>query len=310
MVFPRALGYVDEATTDLFHRLSKRITFVPAILAETFRSLGACRKTGVGRFIGCAQLLMAWFYSHFRLIDGIVCRVFFENYSPLKDVIASSRKVDVLEENWIALLRNLQSKDVEWRAPWMVPGEILYRCGSFDWVPLLGIWGAIGYAPFLVLRQHGLRQFVPATHGLVQSEFVYRRADYKRKVSEVSSAWNKTCRLKRVAIGLVTTPEYVEWRKRRINDNVPMKKVEETRPMEEYLQAIPSELDIIKREFKEKNLELEKKIKKLEEEKMYLSLDVDLQKKKVEKVRKEKRKVEEDRDDLKEEYKKAEVSLK
>ncbi|XP_040940428.1 prelamin-A/C-like [Gossypium hirsutum] len=43
---------------------------------------------------------------------------------------------------------------------------------------------------------------------------------------------------------------------------------------------------------------------------MYLSLDVDLQNKEVEKVRKEKRKVEEDRDDLKEKYKKAQVSLK
>ncbi|KAG8488902.1 hypothetical protein CXB51_016919 [Gossypium anomalum] len=210
MVFPRALGYVDKTTTDIFHRLSKRVTSIPAILAETFRSLGACRKTGTGRFIGCAQVLMAWFYSHFRLIDGIVCRVFFENYSPLKDIVASSRKVDVPERNWIVLLRNLQLGDVEWGAPWMVPGEILYRCGSFDWVPLLGIWGAIGYAPMLVLRQHGLRQFIPATHGLAQSEFVYRGADYKRKVSEVSSSWNKTCRLKGVAIGPVTTPEYVE----------------------------------------------------------------------------------------------------
>ncbi|KAG8474314.1 hypothetical protein CXB51_033544 [Gossypium anomalum] len=268
MVFPEALGYVDEATTDLFHRLSKRVTSVPAILAETFRSLGACKKAGAGR------------------------------------------KVDALEENWIALLRNLQSGDVEWRAPWMVPGEILYRCGSFDWVPLLGIWGAIGYAPLLVLRQHGLRRCVPATHGLAQSEFVYRRADYKRKVSKVSSTWNKTCRLKGVAIGPVTTPEYVEWRKQRINDNVSMTKIEETRPMEEYLQVIPSELDIIKQEFKRKNLELEKKIEKLEEEKIYLSLDVDLQKKEVEKFKKEKRKVEEDEDDFKEEYKKAKVSLK
>ncbi|KAG8491247.1 hypothetical protein CXB51_014375 [Gossypium anomalum] len=245
----KALGYVDEATTDLFHRLSKRVTSVP-------------------------------------------------NYSPLKDIAASSGKVDVPEENWIALLQNLQSGDVEWRAPWMVPGEILYRCGNFD-------WGAIGYAPLLVLRQHGLRKFVPATHGLAQSEFVYRGADYKRKVSKVSSTWNKTCRLKGVAISPATTPEYVEWRSGRINDNVPMTKMEEAQPMEEYLQVIPSELDIIKQEFKRKNLELEKKTEKLEEEKMYLSLDVDLQKKEVEKVRKEKRKVEEDRDDLKEEYKKA-----
>ncbi|MBA0575194.1 hypothetical protein Golob_027342 [Gossypium lobatum] len=34
----------------------------------------------------------------------------------------------------------------------MIPNEILYRHGEFDWVPLIGIWGAIGYAPLLVLR--------------------------------------------------------------------------------------------------------------------------------------------------------------
>ncbi|KAG8482679.1 hypothetical protein CXB51_024441 [Gossypium anomalum] len=286
MVFPRALGYVDEATTDLFHRLSKRVTSVPAILAETFRSLGTCRKAGVGRFVGCAQLLLAWFYSHFWLIDKVVCRVFFEDYLPLKDIVTSSRRVDVPEENWMALLQNLQSKDVEWRAPWMIPGEILYRCCSFDWVPLLGIWGAIGYTPLLVLRQFGLRQFVPATHRLTQSEFAYRGVDYKKRV------------------------EYVEWRGRRINDNIPEPNMEGARPMEEYLQVIPSELEIMKQEFERKNLELEKRIAKLEEEKMYLSLDIDVQKMEVEKERKEKRKIEEDRDDLKEHYKKAQVSLR
>ncbi|KAG8478315.1 hypothetical protein CXB51_028048 [Gossypium anomalum] len=56
MVFPKAMGYVDEATTDLFHRLSKQGTSVPAILAETFRSLNACRRASAGRFVGCAQL--------------------------------------------------------------------------------------------------------------------------------------------------------------------------------------------------------------------------------------------------------------
>ncbi|KAL1151398.1 hypothetical protein V6Z11_A09G039300, partial [Gossypium hirsutum] len=234
MVFPKALGYVDEATTDLFHRLSKKVTSVPAIFAETLRSLGACKRAGAGRFIGCAQLLLAWFYSHFWLIDRVVCQVYFEDYSPLKDIVASTRRVDVLEENWIALLQNLQSKDVEWRAPWMMPGEVLYRCGSFDWVPLLGIWGAIGYAPLLVLRQHGLRQFIPATQGLAQSEFVYRGADYKRRVSEVSSAWKKTCRL-RGKVSPATTPEYIEWRGRRVNDNIPNPSMEGARPIEEYL---------------------------------------------------------------------------
>ncbi|KAG8482615.1 hypothetical protein CXB51_024363 [Gossypium anomalum] len=310
MVFPRALGYVDEVTTDIFHRLSKRVTSIPAILAETFRSLGTCRKVGAGRFVGCAQLLLAWFYSHFWLIDKVVCRVFFEDYSLLKDIVASTRRVDVLEENWIALLQNLQSKDVKWRAPWMIPGEILYRCSSFDWVPLLGIWGATGYAPLLVLRQFGLRQFVPATYGLAQSEFAYRGANYKKRVGEISSTWNKTCRLKGVAISPATTQEYIEWRGRRINDNIPKPSVEVARPMEEYLQVMPSELEIMKQEFEKKNLELGKRMAKLEEEKMYLSLDIDVQKMEVEKERKEKRKIEEDRDDLKKHYKKAQVSLR
>ncbi|MBA0878582.1 hypothetical protein Goshw_002115 [Gossypium schwendimanii] len=105
VIFPKALGHVDEATSDLFDRLDKRVTLVPAILAETFRLLNACRRVGEGRFIGCVQLLL-----------------------------------------------NLHEEDIEWRALWLLSDEILYRCGNFDWVPLLGIWGAIGYAPLMVLR--------------------------------------------------------------------------------------------------------------------------------------------------------------
>ncbi|MFQ6666009.1 hypothetical protein Gotur_032530 [Gossypium turneri] len=113
VVFSKALGHVDEAVTDLFDRLDKKVTPILAILAETFRSLSACRKTGD---------------------------------------VAMPRMDDISEEKWMAILQNLQEEDVEWRAHWLLPDEILYRCGNFDWVPLLSIWGAIGYAPLLVLR--------------------------------------------------------------------------------------------------------------------------------------------------------------
>ncbi|MBA0845828.1 hypothetical protein Goarm_023376, partial [Gossypium armourianum] len=36
VVFPKVLGHVDEAVMDLLDRLDKRVTPVPAILAETF----------------------------------------------------------------------------------------------------------------------------------------------------------------------------------------------------------------------------------------------------------------------------------
>ncbi|MBA0671416.1 hypothetical protein Goklo_024139, partial [Gossypium klotzschianum] len=79
----------------------------------------------------------------------------------LKEIVATLRRDDIAEEKWMAILQNLQKEDIEWRAPWLLPDEILYRCGNFDWVPLLGIWGAIGYAPFLVLRQYRSRQIIP-----------------------------------------------------------------------------------------------------------------------------------------------------
>ncbi|MBA0626582.1 hypothetical protein Godav_004230 [Gossypium davidsonii] len=96
VVFPKALGYIDEAVTDLFDRLDRSVTPVPAILAETFRSLNACRKAGEDKD------------------DG-----------------------------------------------------------------------------------------------------------YKKKVCEMSSAWNQTRRMKSLAVGLMTTHEYNEWWVKRINNNVP-----------------------------------------------------------------------------------------
>ncbi|MBA0771852.1 hypothetical protein Gotri_007319 [Gossypium trilobum] len=42
VIFLKELGHIDEAVSDLFDRLDKRVTPVPVILVETFRSLSAC----------------------------------------------------------------------------------------------------------------------------------------------------------------------------------------------------------------------------------------------------------------------------
>ncbi|MBA0700395.1 hypothetical protein Goari_027167 [Gossypium aridum] len=84
--------------------------------------------------------------------------------------------------------------------------------------------------------------------------------------------------MKRLIVGSMTTLEYGEWRSKRINDNIPELNSEGARPMEEYLQVIPSELEIIKQDVERRNLELEKKIERLVEEKVHLRLDADVQK--------------------------------
>ncbi|MFQ6658099.1 hypothetical protein Gotur_027511 [Gossypium turneri] len=65
VVFPKVLGHIEVAVVDFFKKLGQRINPVPTILAETFRSLNACRRKGEGCFIGFAQLLNVWIFSHF-----------------------------------------------------------------------------------------------------------------------------------------------------------------------------------------------------------------------------------------------------
>ncbi|MBA0876380.1 hypothetical protein Goshw_026104, partial [Gossypium schwendimanii] len=96
MIFPKALGYVDEAVTNLFDRLDKRVT----------------------------PLLLVWFHSHFWKVDKVSYRVFFENYSPLKELAATPRRDSITMKKWMAIPQNLKDEDVEWKAHWMVPDEI------------------------------------------------------------------------------------------------------------------------------------------------------------------------------------------
>ncbi|MBA0880076.1 hypothetical protein Goshw_022773 [Gossypium schwendimanii] len=248
--------------------------------------------------------------GHVDEVDKVSYRVFSKNYSPLKEIVATPRRDDISEEKWITILQNFREEDVEWRAPWLRPDKILYQCGDFDWVPLLGIWGAAGYAPFLVLRQYRSRQFIPATHGLAKCEFSYKGDGYKKKIREMSNAWNQTRRMKRLAMGPMTIPEYNDWRVRRINDNIPEPSHENSQSMKEHLRVIPSELEIIKQDFERRNAELEKKMEQMEEEKMNLRLDEDVQKLEAERLKKGKTNVEEDLDSLKTDYKKLRLSMR
>ncbi|MBA0634016.1 hypothetical protein Godav_024669 [Gossypium davidsonii] len=192
----------------------------------------------------------------------------------------------------------------------MVPDEILYRCRDFDWVPLLGIWGAIRYTPLLVLRQYRSRQFIPVMHGLAQCEFSYMDDNYKRKIREISNAWKRVHRMKRFTVGAMTTPEYYGWWNKRVNDNIPGPREDCVQSLEEHLQVAPSELEIIKQDFEKRSSEWGKRIEQLEEEKMRLELDVNIHKLEAEKRKKGNNKAEEDLDSLKMDDKKLRLSMR
>ncbi|MBA0786832.1 hypothetical protein Gotri_025306 [Gossypium trilobum] len=114
------------------------------------------------------------------LVDRVSYRVFSENYSPLKEIVATPRRDEILKEKRMTILQNIQEEDIEWRAHWLLSDEILYRCGDFDW-------------------------------RIAECEFSYRGDGYKKKIREISNAWNQTRWMKRLAVGPMTTLEYNEW---------------------------------------------------------------------------------------------------
>ncbi|KAL1185774.1 hypothetical protein V6Z11_A01G135700 [Gossypium hirsutum] len=117
-------------------------------------------------------------------------------------------------------------------------------------------------------------------------------------------------RMKRLTVGSMVTPEYNGWFRKRVNDNIPRPSSESARATEERLQIAPSKLKIIKQDFEKKSFEFGKKIEQLEEERMHLKLEVEIQKSEAEKLQKMKSKVEEDLESLKTDYKKLRLSMR
>ncbi|MBA0743197.1 hypothetical protein Gogos_005908, partial [Gossypium gossypioides] len=197
---------------------------VDVFALSIYGSISACRRAGEGRFFECAQLLLAWFHSHFWKVEKVSYQVFSKNYSPMKEFVATPKRDNISEEKWTAILQSLQDKDIELRAPWMFPIEILYRCGDFDWY-----WS---------------RKFILATQGLAHCEFAYKGDNYKKKVHKISNAWNQTHKMKIFATNPMNTPKYDWWWGKRVNDNVSSSSQESTQPIEEHLQVVLPKLEI------------------------------------------------------------------
>ncbi|MBA0878773.1 hypothetical protein Goshw_016315 [Gossypium schwendimanii] len=64
--------------------------------------------------------------GHVDEVHKVLYRVFSKNYSPLNEIVATLRRDDISEVKWMAILQNLREEDVEWRALWLLPDEILY----------------------------------------------------------------------------------------------------------------------------------------------------------------------------------------
>ncbi|KAG8502577.1 hypothetical protein CXB51_001159 [Gossypium anomalum] len=259
VIFPKVLRHLEVAVFDFFERLKQGANPVPTILAETFRSLSTCRRVGNGRFIRCAQLL-----------NKLTLR---KNGRKKSRAILGIGSSESSRRGY-----NVEST--------LDPSfSFLYKCGSQDWIPLLGLWGGVGYAPLLVQRQFSSRQFIPATGGLVQSEFAF------------TALYADTL-----------TQDYDLWRKQRINSQ----QISSTNytAQNPFLEEMPSELGIARQEFEREKARMSRDLSTLQEENYQLKMEVQVERSRTEKVQREAEIMRNDLRDLHLENKKLRSTIK
>ena len=123
---------------------------------------------------------------------------------------------------------------------------MLYGCGDNLWVPLLGVWGAISYAPLLVRRQYLSTQFIPATHGLNLLEFDYGTPGYVGRIVELVKIWKEPHRVDPDKSSDRVTHGYIAWRANRIKNVLYLPVNNSVNPADLSLVMIPSEIKLLK----------------------------------------------------------------
>ncbi|XP_057969402.1 uncharacterized protein LOC131158549 [Malania oleifera] len=189
IVFPKELGTIDRSTISFVAQVKNGANPIFEILAETFRSLNKCRSKGQERLKCCVSLLYVWFTSHLPSNQGGYRNTFSALRIPLAEFKEAQQNVQWSKANWNEKLHKLRELGLVWQVPWMNHSNMMYQCGNFLWVPLLGPWGGIAYAPLMARRQVGASQFVPMTHGLADSDFAYEIGDTQNQIRNFMVAW-------------------------------------------------------------------------------------------------------------------------
>ena len=113
----------------------------------------------------------------------------FPHSCPIKEFCENKWSEPRTKEGWIAFLQTTSDVEIMWLTPWMPHVLLLYRCRDKPWVQLSGLGGAVNYAPLMVVRQFGGKQFVLTTGGLAQLEFSYDDSIASKEIDRIVKSW-------------------------------------------------------------------------------------------------------------------------
>ncbi|KAH1188305.1 hypothetical protein GmHk_U059727 [Glycine max] len=147
VLFPNVDGLVDLAAIDAFlayhHSKESPVVVVLADLFDTFNR--RCEKSSA-RIICCLPALCVWLVSHlFQQDTWHPC--------PLQSHRSCTEKRRI---DWDQLLAGIGGRTINWFPRWKEGKEgVLFSCGGYPNIPLIGTRGCINYNPALAIRQLG-----------------------------------------------------------------------------------------------------------------------------------------------------------
>ncbi|KAJ1389388.1 hypothetical protein SESBI_38291 [Sesbania bispinosa] len=177
ILFPFTSDMVDQAAMDVFFQFEENgANPVPAILADTFLSM----------------MIMTHLYA--RHMMG-------PSPDPLRDFDSVPTK-DFDARGWNEEFSHTKDNQITWVCPWYHFEGVIFSCGNFPNIPLMGPRGCVAYTPSIVLRQLKCTQIKPVEESL----------------GEIKSAWGDIKWKGEKELGktrVIASPEYKEWRKAR-----------------------------------------------------------------------------------------------
>ncbi|KAL5191316.1 hypothetical protein HKD37_04G010609 [Glycine soja] len=147
VLFPNVDGLVDLAAIDAFlayhHSKESPVVVVLADLFDTFNR--RCEKSSA-RIICCLPALCVWLVSHLFQQDT-------RHSCPLQSHRSCTEKRRI---DWDQLLAGIGGRTINWFPRWKEGKEgVLFSCGGYPNIPLIGMRGCINYNPALAIRQLG-----------------------------------------------------------------------------------------------------------------------------------------------------------
>ncbi|XP_050895933.1 uncharacterized protein LOC127102629 [Lathyrus oleraceus] len=187
-------GFVDMAAICVFLNGNS----VPTLLADVYYYISHRYTKNKGLIACCAPLLYQWFLEH------------------LPKTCAWVEQTDV---SWPQRLGSLRSEDLSWYSKEYINVDIIFSCGDFPNLPLIGTQVCANANPVLSLRQLGYPMEGPPEAKSLEAFLLDFGVENPSLFQRIKESWKNVNRKRKADLGRangITKEPYFQWVKERV----------------------------------------------------------------------------------------------